>query len=66
MASRVEARGQRSSVEVVDPVTISEGAAERTLRRAILKSIAVSIAVMIAFWALLVAVLLEHAARSIR
>lgn len=66
MASRVEARGRQSSVAVVDPVTISEEAAERSLRRAILKSMAVSIAVMIAFWALLVAVLLEHAAGYFR
>jgi hypothetical protein len=66
MASRSEARGQLPRVEVVDPVTISEQAAERALRRAILKSIAVSVVVMVAFWVLLVAVVLESARGSLR
>jgi hypothetical protein len=66
MASRIEAHGQRLRVEVVDPVTISEQAAERAFRRAILKSIAVSVVVMIAFWTLLVAVILEHAGGFLR
>jgi hypothetical protein len=66
MASSIEARGHRPRVEVVDPVTISEEAAERALRRAILKSIAASVVVMVAFWVLLVVVVLEHARGFLR
>jgi hypothetical protein len=63
MAS-IEAGGSR--IEVVDPVAISEAAAERALCRAMLRSIAVSVVVMIAFWALLVTVVLEYADGSLR